>query len=216
MRTARIEEARQSQSGKTLGVKLNGRWFQTKHWELAQMVGETIEITDESNSEWNGKTIYWLNEYVAAGTDSEDAPPGITREQEHRGSMAAAMAPTQSASAARETNKGRPDQSDNYTKNVLLLRFLGQCFSGYPFQTTDEAMVRSRARMLYRLGEDILSGKITETETGPRRGERLGPQRIAGVHDTPLVPPGGMATDEEMERRGKQQDDDFDTDEIPF
>jgi len=205
----KVEEARQSQSGKTLGVKLDGRWYQTKQWELQHMVGETIDIVDASQSVWNGKTIHWLNEYRIAVGDS-DMPPGVP-------------APTrQSASAARETNKGRPDASDNYTKNVLLLRFVGQCFTGYPFQTTDLAAVRNRAKMLYELGEDILSGKITETETGPRHGTRLGPQRIDGVHNTPLGAPtpageaAGMATDEEMEARGKQQDDDFDTDEIPF
>lgn len=198
MQVAKIEEARRSQSGKTLGVKLNGRWFQTKHWELEHMVGETIEITDSSMSEWQGKSIYWLNEYVTAGTD--EAPPGVPK------------APPVAASAAREHNRGRPDAADNYTENVLLLRFVGQCFSGYPFQTTDEAMVRSRARMLYKLGQDVLSGKITETETGPRPGTKA-PHRIGGVHDG-----GPLASDSQRgnETPPADPEDDFDTDEIPF
>ena len=185
MTTGRIEEARKSQSGKTLGVKINGKWYSTKLWEMENMVGETITITDHSMQEWNGKTIHWLNEYEV----STDQVPGVA------------------ASAAREHNRGRPDANDNYTESVLLLRFIGQCFTGYPFQTTDMAAVRSRAKMLYELGQDILSGEILTVETGPRRTSPIR-QQIPSVHDG-----GPLAASHVV---GPQDDDDFDTDEIPF
>jgi hypothetical protein len=188
MTTGRIEEARKSQSGKTLGVKINGKWYSTKHWEMENMVGETITITDHGVQEWQGQTIHWLNEYQI----STDQVPGVP----------------QSASAAREHNRGRPDANDNYTESVLLLRFVGQCFTGYPFQTTDMAAVRSRAKMLYELGQDILSGKITEVETGPRRANTI-TQQIPGIHRPKDEPRGD-------EPPYGEPDDDFDTQDIPF
>jgi hypothetical protein len=177
MTTGKIEVAKRSKSGKTLGVKIRGKWYSTDLWELQQMVGETITITEENTVPMpDGGTLTYLNAYE----------PGAV-----------------AASAARETNQGRPDSNDNYTENVLLLRFVGNCFAGYPFQTTDEAMVRSRARMLYKMGKEILSGDIEKQETARRTEGQPISRRIEGVHDTPLVPE-------------KQPEDDFDTDDIPF
>lgn len=68
----RIEEARQSQSGKTMGVKINGHWYSSKAFELENMVGQTIE-GQTSASEWNGKTMMWLNDYKEVPASADDA-----------------------------------------------------------------------------------------------------------------------------------------------
>lgn len=65
-----IESVTDSQSGKTISVKIGGKFFSTKNWELRGMVGQTIEFVPDA-SEYNGKTIMWLNDYTPAGT----APP---------------------------------------------------------------------------------------------------------------------------------------------
>ena len=200
MITGEIEEVKRSQSGKSLGVKLNGKWYSTKIWELEHMVGQTITVTDDSVQNWNGRDIHWINEYTQLPTDEV---PGVPV----------------AASAAREHNKGRPDAADNYTQSVLILRFIGQCFAGYPFQTTDTAQVRSRAIMLYELGQDILSGKILETETGPRRNYQSGQpiRRQHGAHfagplggqdlDPPIADSDGPRQDEEHPTQEEYEDD---------
>lgn len=209
MITGNIQETKRSQSGKSLGVKLNGKWYSTKIWELEHMVGTEITVTDDSTQEWNGKTIHWINEYTQLPTDQV---PGVAQ-------------PSVAASAAREHNRGRPDAADNYTESILILRFIGQCFTGYPFQTTDTAQVRTRAKMLYELGQDILSGKILETETGPRRNREYGTQtgqpvrRQHGAHSAgPLI---GDPTPPVADSDGPRMDEEYPTqeeyeDDLPF
>ena len=65
----RIEEARPSQSGKTLGVKIGGQWYSTKHWELQNMLGQDITF-EASTSEFNGKLMHWLNDYTVQGASN--------------------------------------------------------------------------------------------------------------------------------------------------
>lgn len=76
-----IVETRPSQSGKTLGVKdQQGQWWTTKLFQFAEMQGQTIDA-GVSSSDFNGKTIWWINDFVAAappptyGAQSEP-PPG--------------------------------------------------------------------------------------------------------------------------------------------
>ena len=219
MITGTIQETKRSQSGKSLGVKLNGKWYSTKIWELEHMTGTEITVTDDSTQEWNGKTIHWINEYTQLPTDQV---PGVAHQ---RSATSATSATPVAASAAREHNRGRPDAADNYTENVLILRFIGHCFAGYPFQTTDTVQVRSRAKMLYELGQDILSGKITETETGPRRNREYGTQtgqpirrQHAAHHAGPLI---GDPTPPIADSDGPRQDEEHPTqeeyeDDIPF
>ena len=61
-----IESTNKSQSGKTLGVKIGGTFYTTKNWELGDMVGKEI-VFEPDASEYNGKTMYWLNEYSVSG-----------------------------------------------------------------------------------------------------------------------------------------------------
>ena len=62
-----IESVNRSQSGKTLGVKVGDRWYTSKNWELEQKVGHQI-VFEPSTSEFNGKTMYWINDYSEPGT----------------------------------------------------------------------------------------------------------------------------------------------------
>lgn len=140
MTTGKIEVARPSKSGKTLGVKIKGRWYSTNLWELQEMVGETITITDENTQTIpDGGSITYLNKYEVGATASAPRPG----------------APTVTTA--------------NPAENALLLEFVGRCMTGYNYQTTDEAMVRLRCRTMYNIGKDILSGQIAVVETAPRR-----------------------------------------------
>ena len=58
----KIEQAKNSKSGKTLGVLIGQVWYSTKSWELADMVGQMIEF-ETSTSEFQGQTMHWLNDY---------------------------------------------------------------------------------------------------------------------------------------------------------
>ena len=71
-----ICDARVSQSGKTLGIKdQSGAWYSTKHFELQNMVGQAI-YGQCSTSEFNGKTMHWINEYTLPdGTSQAQAAP---------------------------------------------------------------------------------------------------------------------------------------------
>ena len=58
----KIEAAKKSQSGKTLGILLGETWYSTKNWELEGMVNTMIEF-ETSSTDYQGKTIWWLNDY---------------------------------------------------------------------------------------------------------------------------------------------------------
>jgi len=58
-----IQATNQSQSGKTIGVQINGMWYSSKNWELAQEVGRAI-IFEPSTSTFNGQEMHWLNDYT--------------------------------------------------------------------------------------------------------------------------------------------------------
>ena len=62
-----ITEARQSKSGKTLGIKDHtGKWYTTKCWELQGMIGQAI-YAETSVSSFNGNDMTWINEYRVGG-----------------------------------------------------------------------------------------------------------------------------------------------------
>lgn len=168
-----IEETRMAQSRKSLAVKVGGKWYRTKLWELENMQGEQITLTDWSTSSFEGKTVYWINEYMVGVNPDMAAPPQA--------------APTQSS-------------GQQLTDNAELLAFIGQCFAGYPFNTTDAVAVRTRAQMLYRLGKDILSGAIEHEETGPRH-------RLGRAENEPISKP--------LIREPKASEEEFE-DDIPF
>jgi len=58
-----IQATNKSQSGKTIGVQIDNVWYTSKNWELADSVGKTI-IFEPDTSEFNGRTMHWLNDYV--------------------------------------------------------------------------------------------------------------------------------------------------------
>jgi len=69
----KIEQVRDSKSGKTLSVLINDQWYSSKGWELKNMVGQVI-VFDPSTSEFNGTVMHWLNDYtLASGTTPADA-----------------------------------------------------------------------------------------------------------------------------------------------
>lgn len=68
----RIEEARVSQSGKSVGVKIGNTWYQSKDFSLQQMVGDSIQ-GNTSTSEFNGKTMHWLNDWSTVTPSADDA-----------------------------------------------------------------------------------------------------------------------------------------------
>jgi len=71
-----IQEARRSQSGKTLGIRdQDGVWHQTKCWDLEMATGHTIYAMT-SISEFQGKQMHWINSYEhPAGATPPVLPP---------------------------------------------------------------------------------------------------------------------------------------------
>jgi len=62
-----IIECRQSQSGKTLGVKAHDDiWYTTKCWDIQGLTGQAI-LANTSQSEFNGRTMNWINDYKLPG-----------------------------------------------------------------------------------------------------------------------------------------------------
>jgi len=82
----KIEATNRSQSGKTMGVQITGKWYTTKNWELEQAVGKNV-IFEPSTSEFNGTMMHWLNDYVFE--DAQTTPAGQAMSQ----AMAAQAAP---------------------------------------------------------------------------------------------------------------------------
>ncbi len=102
-----IESTNKSQSGKTLGVKIAGKFYTTKEWELADLVGKEI-VFDPDVSEYNGKTMYWLNEYSVSGTQPATGPAAqvmdqaVAAEADDKDCLIGAMALTKSCPGSRE------------------------------------------------------------------------------------------------------------------
>ena len=96
----RIDEARQSKSGKTLGVKVGGQWYSTKHWELENMIGQEITF-QTSSSEFNGKTMHWLNDYTVQGASNTPAAQAFDQAYQQAPPMGApAQAPVRDRDAS--------------------------------------------------------------------------------------------------------------------
>jgi hypothetical protein len=189
-----IEETKVAKSGKTLGVLVNGKWYRTKEFHLEHEVGSTIDFDVTTSSLPDGKPLYWIGDYHL--TENEYAPPpDVPRET-----------PPVAETTRREQARYPDDEAAAYQENAMLMRFIGQCFAGYPFQTTDEAHIRYRTQMLYRLGKDILSGKIADVETGPRK--RPEPKPEHGI-------PGYSPAHKQGIGEESKQEGDFD-DDFPF
>ncbi len=68
-----IQQARQSKSGKTLSVQINGQWYTSKAFELQNMVGQTITFTSSVQEFPDGGSCTWLNDYQDAGQSTTPA-----------------------------------------------------------------------------------------------------------------------------------------------
>lgn len=70
-----IEETKAATSGKTLGLKVQGKWYSTKEFQWASQQGK--EIVFESNSSTipgTNNTIWWANNIALAGVSQTSAP----------------------------------------------------------------------------------------------------------------------------------------------
>jgi hypothetical protein len=86
-----IQAAKPSTSGKTLSVQVGGKWMSTKLWELQSKVGQEI-VGETSESDFNGKTMTWLNSYSMV--DGSAAPVAQSAPQAPAPSAPAAAGPS--------------------------------------------------------------------------------------------------------------------------
>lgn len=159
----KIEATKLAKSGKSLGVKVGDTWYRTKEFRLEHEVGSVIDFDVRTSSLPDGTTLYWIGDYQMVGHSVMPPPKNDLEVQQNRLLRIHDV----------------PSDTD-FTPNLALLDFVGRCFAGYSFQTTDEAHIRYRARMLYLMGKDILSGEIEKVETGPRREKKEAPPE-AGI-----------------------------------
>ena len=79
-----IEFTKKSQSGKTLSVAVGGNYFSTKNWEFENMVGQVIEFVPDA-SEFQGKTIMWINDWSQPGVGSQTAAQAMDQAMANQG-----------------------------------------------------------------------------------------------------------------------------------
>jgi hypothetical protein len=187
MITGKIEVAKQSKSGKSLGVKINDKWYSTTEWELQNLVGQVITITDAKDQHLdNGNTITWLNAYVMGGDGG---------------------APT--AQPANTTPKQYPNTV--VPVDALLLEFVGRGMQTFQWTSSSLVAAQTRAKQLYELGHSILDGSIMKPETGPRTSPGQPRAETGGIPG--YVPT--MPESENPAPAGAAPQDEFD-DDIPF
>jgi hypothetical protein len=86
----RIQSTKPSQSGKTLGVQIDGTWYSSKNFDLQNYAGKEI-VADTSESEYKGQTIRWINSYTLV----DGAPPVEAQEAQGATNGTKAMSPYQ-------------------------------------------------------------------------------------------------------------------------
>ena len=78
MTILKIEQATLSKSGKSYNVKVGDKWYLAKtDSNITTAVGKTIEA-EVSESEYNGKTMYWINEWALVAGQAAAAPPAVS------------------------------------------------------------------------------------------------------------------------------------------
>ena len=100
----KIEAVNRSKSGKTLGVKVGEVWYTSKNWELENKVGASITF-EPAASEFNGKTMWWLNDYVEVGSSTTPA------DQAFDAAYAQRQPPPQPTPYAQHQPMGQPTQA---------------------------------------------------------------------------------------------------------
>ncbi len=70
-----IQQAKKSQSGSTLSIQIDGKWYTTRNWELQQAVNRRIIFEPSTQTFPDGGSCTWLNDYVFedVGTTPADA-----------------------------------------------------------------------------------------------------------------------------------------------
>ncbi len=69
-----IQQTKKSNTGKTIGVLVDGSWYTSKNWELEQAVNRRIIFEPSTQSFNDGASIQWLNDYVFE--DASTTPAG--------------------------------------------------------------------------------------------------------------------------------------------
>lgn len=87
-----IAQVKDSQSGKTLSVKVGDQWYTSKNWEFRDMIGKDITF-EPTSSEWQGNTMWWINEYQESGAAL--GPADQAMQQAMQNNPAPAQPPTQ-------------------------------------------------------------------------------------------------------------------------
>ncbi|MCP5014878.1 MAG: hypothetical protein GY938_06280 [Ketobacter sp.] len=99
-----IQQARESKSGKTLSVQIDGQWYTTKDFELQNMVGQTITFTASVQEFPDGGSCTWLNNYQAAGQSTTPAAQAFDAAHAQAPPMGQPMPP----SMGQPTHMGTP------------------------------------------------------------------------------------------------------------
>jgi len=74
-----IQQTKKSNTGKTLGVLVDGSWYTSKNWELEQEVNRRIIFDPSTQNIPGGGSIQWLNDYVFE--DQSATPSGQAMDQ---------------------------------------------------------------------------------------------------------------------------------------
>lgn len=106
-----IQQAQPSKSGKTLSVQIGGQWYSTKHFELQNMVGQSITF-QTSQSEFNGTVMHWLNDYTSDAVST--TPAGQAFDQ--------AMAQQQPMGAPVQAPPVQPQDKDLHITSLALVK----------------------------------------------------------------------------------------------
>ncbi len=72
-----IEEAKQSKSGKTMGIKVGGKWYHTKEFHWQGQVGKHVAFVSSYQAIGDGG-MTWANDIVFSGSEgapSQQTPP---------------------------------------------------------------------------------------------------------------------------------------------
>ena len=72
-----IEHAKMSQSGKSLGIKVNGNWYSTREFHWQGQVGANVSFIARPQYFDGGGSITWANDIVLSGAPGpqSSAPP---------------------------------------------------------------------------------------------------------------------------------------------
>jgi hypothetical protein len=98
-----IQQAQPSKSGKTLSVQIGGQWYSTKHFELQNMIGQSVTF-QTSQSEFNGTIMHWLNDYVSDSASTTPSGAAFDQAMAQQQPMGAPQTPVQAPARDRDAS----------------------------------------------------------------------------------------------------------------